>query len=69
MTYQAVPMVDYDAATAKLAQLRALLLSITSDGFEAFERMDSPFRHDLLWLASDLAGQAQEHLASADAEK
>ncbi len=48
MTHQAVPTTDYDAATAELAQLRALLISITVDGCEAFEGMGAQLRHNTL---------------------
>lgn len=59
-----VPLDDYDAATAKLTQLHALLVSVTSDGFEAFEGMAPALRHDLLWLARDLAEDACRRLNS-----
>lgn len=39
MAHTKVPLDDYDAATAKLTQLHALLVSVTSDGFEAFAVM------------------------------
>lgn len=62
MAHTKVPLDDYDAATAKLAQLHALLVSVTSDGFAAFQGMSPGLQHDLLWLARDLAEGACRRL-------
>lgn len=64
----AMPSDDHDIAVAKLAQLHALLVSITTDGCDLFEGLSSKLRHDLLWLASGLADEAHrsmiDHLLS-----
>ncbi|QIM47935.1 hypothetical protein G9Q38_01445 [Pusillimonas sp. DMV24BSW_D] len=57
-----MPSDDYDIAVAKLAQLDALLLSITADGFDSYEGLNRKLRHDVLWLASDLAGEAHQRM-------
>lgn len=57
-----MPSDDYDIAVAKLAQLDALLLSITADGFDSYEGLNRKLRHDMLWLASDLAREAHQRM-------
>lgn len=67
MAHTKVPLDDYDAATAKLTQLHALLVSVTSDGFASFQGMAPGLQHDLLWLARDLAEGACRRLGAAGA--
>lgn len=57
-----LPMETYDNATAKLAQLRALLHSITAESGASFNCLSQALQADVLWLASDLADTAHDSL-------
>lgn len=51
---------DYDLLSAKLAQLRALLLTISGSGFSNFLELAELEQERVIWLAADLAGAANE---------
>jgi hypothetical protein len=45
-----------DQLDRKAAKLAALLPHVTGEGFKEFECLAPEYQHNLLWLASDLAG-------------
>ena len=49
----------FDDIHRRLTQLIALLSSIYGDGFESFSNMNGDTQDHILWLAADLAHDAQ----------
>jgi hypothetical protein len=57
-----VPLDTIDVLSAKLAQLRALLLTVSGAGFSSFSELDLQEQGHVLWLAAELSGEAKDAL-------
>jgi hypothetical protein len=51
------PLDSLDALKEKAAKLAALMHSMSGAGFETFNLLPAEHRENLLWLASDMAGE------------
>jgi hypothetical protein len=49
-----------DKISMNLAKMEALLISITGEGFEAFETMNREMQHNFLLTISDFAGETRK---------
>jgi len=56
----------HDFATARAAQLDALLSTICGEGFESFDGLNRETKGNLIWLASELAKQVSDALSSVE---
>lgn len=61
-THPSISLNKIDDLSAKLAQLRALLLTISGSGFASFSELDEQEQGNVLWLASELAAAAKDAL-------
>ncbi|RII83855.1 hypothetical protein [Neopusillimonas maritima] len=53
---------DYDKLAKNVSQLRALLISLSGNGYQSFIEMGSRDQESLLWLAQDLAIEIDKSL-------
>ncbi|MBB1635102.1 hypothetical protein [Cupriavidus sp. UME77] len=52
-----------DHLDAKAAQLHSLLVAFKGEGFQAFHALGAEHQNNLIWLASDLAGEISHRVA------
>lgn len=55
-----------DTIGARAAQLNAILIMITGEGFNNFQSYNSEIQENVLWACSDLASDIEWHCANPD---